>query len=281
MKIKSLVLKSILTGFIYAIITCIVQVPLANLLYSLLGIEPDNGIKDEMIPILILTIFIVGIALALFYYLCGHLFYSDKKWLQGIKFASFIYLTNYIPQVFFLDATKGFSALLKGGFPVIQVELFDFIILFITVLIMVTYLPCKYSSAAKVNKQSVAKSLISGIFFASLLIIINELLLPVFGFENMADGLNVAGENRLFFYGVMAAGFFITGSVVSFYGIKMAALYGKKSFVLLYGILIWGIFDLTMLPLGYGIISTILFIAASMISFAAIYFTTSVQSHAE
>ena len=271
-KKKSLFLKCILTGFIYAIITCIVQVPLANLLYSLLGITPDNGIKDEMIPLLILTIFIMGIALALFYYLFGHLFYSDKNWLQGIKFTSFIYLTNYIPQVFFLDATKGVEALLNGGFPVIQVELFDFIILFITVLIMVTYLPCKYSPTTVENKTPLGKCLISGIVFVSLLIIINELLLPLIGFENMADGLKVARENRFFFYGVMAAGFFITGSVVSFYGTKMAALYGKKSFVLLYGILVWSIFDLTMLPLGYGIISTILFIVASMISFAAINF---------
>ena len=65
--------------------------------------------------------------------------------------------------------------------------------------------------------------------------------------------------------------FFITGASVSFYAIKMAELYGKKAFILLYGILVWSIFDLTMLPLGYGIIPTILFIAASMISFSALF----------
>ena len=271
MKKASLFFKCILTGLIYAVITCIVQVPLANLLYSLLGIEPDNGIKDEMVILLILTIFIVGIALAVFYYLCGHLFNSNKRWLQGIKFAAFIYLTNYIPQVFFLDATNGASALIKGGFPVIQVELFDFVILFITVLIMVRYLPCKYTPAADTEKRHLVQNLVSGILFAGVLIVINELLLPVIGFENMADGLNVSKGNRLFFYLVMAAGFFITGTSVSFYAIKMAEFYGKKSFILLYGILVWSIFDLTMLPLGYGIISTILFIAASMISFSAIF----------
>ena len=261
----------ILTGLIYAVITCIVQVPLANFLYSLLGIEPDNGIKDEMVLLLILTIFIVGIALAVFYYLCGHLFHSNKRWLQGIKFASFIYLTNYFPQVFFLDATNGAGALIKGGFPVIQVELFDFVILFITVLIMVCYLPCKYTPAADTEKNHLVQNLVSGILFAGLLIAINELMLPLIGFESMADGLNVAAENRLFFYLVMAAGFFITGTVVSFYSVKVAALYGKKSFIPLYGILVWSIFDLTMLPLGYGIIPTILFIAGSMISFSAVY----------
>ncbi len=271
MKKTSLIFKFILTGLIYAVITCIVQVPLANLLYSLLGIEPDNGIKDEMVLLLILTIFIVGIALAVFYYFCGHLFHSNKRWLQGIKFASFIYLTNYIPQVFFLDATNGAGALIKGGFPVIQVELFDFVILFITVLIMVCYLPCKYTPAADTEKNHLVQNLVSGILFAGLLIAINELLLPLIGFENMADGLNVAAENRLFFYLVMAAGFFITGAAISFYSVKATALYGKKSFIPLYGILVWSIFDLTMLPLGYGIIPTILFIAASMISFSAVY----------
>ena len=271
MKKTSLVFKFILTGLIYAVITCIVQVPLANLLYSLLGIEPDNGIKDEMVLLLILTIFIVGIALAMFYYFCGHLFHSNQRWLQGIKFASFIYLTNYIPQVFFLDATNGAGAFIKGGFPVIQVELFDFVILFITVLIMVCYLPCKYTPAADTEKKHLVQNLISGILFAGLLIAINELLLPLIGFESMADGLNVAAENRLFFYLVMAAGFFITGTVVSFYSVKVAALYDKKSFIPLFGILVWSIFDLTMLPLGYGIIPTILFIAASMISFSAVY----------
>ena len=271
MKKKKLFLKCILTGLIYAIITCVVQVPLANLLYSLLGIEPDNGIKDEMVLLLILTIFIVGNALAVFYYLCGHLFYSDKKWKQGIKIATFIYLTNYIPQVFFLDATKGVVELLKGGFPVIQVELFDFIILFITVLIMVLYLPCKYTPATAVNKTPIGKCLVSGIIFAGLLVVINELLLPLIGFENMAVGLNVAKENLLFFYLVMAVGFFITGSVVSFYGTKMSVSDVKNSFILLYGVLVWSIFDLTMLPLGFGIIPTVLFIVASIISFAAIH----------
>lgn len=281
MKKKSLFFKCILSGLIYAIITCVVQVPLANLLYSLLGIEPDSSIKDEMVLPLILTLFIVGIALAVFYYHCGHLFYSNNKWLQGIKFSTFIYVTNYIPQVFFLDATKGAGALIKGGFPVIQVELFDFVILFITVLIMVLYLPCKYSSVADSDKKPIGKCVIFGIVFADLLFVINELLLPLIGFENMADGLKVAKENLLFFYLVMAAGFFITGSVVSFYGIKMAVSDGKKSFILLYGILVWSIFDLTMLPLGFGIIPTVLFIVASMISFAAIHFTTSAQSHVE
>ena len=43
-----------------------------------------------------------------------------------MKFALFIYFSNYMPQVFFLDAGNGWRALINGGFPVIQVELFDF-----------------------------------------------------------------------------------------------------------------------------------------------------------
>lgn len=140
---KQIYFKAILTGIIYAVITCVIQVPVADTLFSILKISSDTSISNEKVPMLLMSIFIVGIAMSVYYYKNGYLFYANSKWGQGVKFALFIYFSNYIPQVFFLDADKGFLTLIIGGFPVIQVELFDFFILFITVLLMITYMPCR------------------------------------------------------------------------------------------------------------------------------------------
>ena len=67
MKIKiSVLYKCILTGIIYAVMTCIVQVPVANILFSVLRIQSDSSISDEMLPILLVSILFVGIAMAFF-----------------------------------------------------------------------------------------------------------------------------------------------------------------------------------------------------------------------
>ena len=188
MKKNELIKKSLLTGFIYTVITCIVQVPVANIIFSILNLKSDSLVGENELLILLLTIFIVGIALAIFYYLFGYLFKSDNKMLQGLKFTAFIYSANYIPQVFFLDATSGLKKLISGGFPVIQVELFDLIILVATVLIMVHYMPYKKINNKIMLKFSL-KDLFAGIIFSTSLIIINEILLPLFGFANMAEGV--------------------------------------------------------------------------------------------
>lgn len=112
----STVFKFILTGIIYAISTCLVQVPFANLLFSILNIKSDSGMEGSQLPWLLLTILIAGIAMAIFYYFYGHLFSGKNKWIKGLKFSIFIYFSNYIPQVFFLDATNGASKLFTGGF---------------------------------------------------------------------------------------------------------------------------------------------------------------------
>lgn len=272
MKAKfTIVLKCILTGMIYAFVTCIVQVPIANALFSILDIQSDSTISDEMLPLLLLSIFIVGMGMALFFYLNGHLFMSTKKWKQGMKFAIFVYLSNYIPQVFFLDANKGIGALLTGGFPVVQVELFDLIILIVTVLLMVTYMPCCYKSKETKNRIIWWKCLLCGVVFAGCLVVLQELILPLFGFSNMAFGLNVSAENIPFFYSVMIAGFIMTGVLISCYG-YMVNKHTKETFYLEYGILIWCAFDLTMIPLGFGASATIIFIIVSMIAFTVITF---------
>ena len=216
-KKRNVLLKCILSGLIYAFVTCIVQVPIANVLFSILDIQSDASIPDGMLPILLFSIFIAGVAMALFYYLNGHLFASTSKWKQGMKFATFVYLSNYIPQVFFLDANKGISTLIIGGFPIIQVELFDLIILAVTVLIMVRYMPCRYHR--KKNTQTIIwwKCIVCGVIFAMCLFLLQEFILPLVGFSNMASGLGVSNENILFFYSVMIAGFIVTGALVSYY----------------------------------------------------------------
>lgn len=271
---KQVFFKSILTGIIYSIITCIIQIPVANALFSILNIQSDTSISNEKVPMLLLSIFIVGIAMSIYYYRNGHLFLANSKWGQGVKFALFIYFSNYIPQVFFLDANKGFLSLINGGFPVIQVELFDFLILFITVLLMITYMPRRYEFKHEKKHHNTLwwKALICGIAFSMFLIILQECLLPLFGIQSMAVGLNVSEENMLFFYSVMFAGFVLAGTLVSYYAVilKCRNKNVKDIFCLEYGFLIWCAFDLTMLPLGFGTISTLAFMITSTISFCII-----------
>ncbi|MDE7398892.1 MAG: hypothetical protein K2N06_05120 [Oscillospiraceae bacterium] len=264
---KEVFFKSLLTGIIYAIITCIVQVPIANVLFSLLKLQPETSISSERVPLLLLSILVVGIAMAIYFYRNGHLFLTNSKFKQGFKFALFIYLSNYIPQVFFLDANKGFSALITGGFPVFQVEIFDLIILVITVLLMITYMPCRYEIKHK-KERNIAiwwKSILCGIIFAIILIVLQELLLPLLEIQSMATGLNVSRDNKLFFYIVMFVGFVLAGSLVSH---RAFTLKCRNFFCLEYGVLIWCAFDLTMIPLGFGIIPTLAFMATSIIAFA-------------
>lgn len=268
----SIGLKCILTGMIYALVTCVVQVPVANLIFKLLNIKSDTTLEESQLPLLLLSILITGIGLAFFYYFYGHLFESKKRWVRNLKFSAFIYFSNYIPQVFFLDATNGISKLLKGGFPVIQVELFDLIILIITIMLMVQFMPCRCTSNNKDIKDNWLKNIISALVFASSLTIISEVVLPIFGFANMADGLQVANENKLFFYIVMYIGFLIAGILMAFMNNK-AEKSGSSNFILAFIILIWCSFDLTMIPLGFGIIATILFIIESIVSAVLQYLT--------
>ena len=269
MKISTLS-KFLLTGIIYAISTCIVQVPIANLIFSLLKIEPDSGMEESQIPWLLLTILIVGIAMAIFYYFYGHLFPAKNKWIKGLKFSIFIYFSNYIPQVFFLDATNGIKNLLTGGFPVMQVELFDFLILVITVLAMVQFLPCCYDDADIKPGNEWVKNLIAGLVFAVMIFVLNEIVLPIIGFSNMADGLNVSHNNKLFFYIVMFYGFWLAGFLVAYMNAKTIKA-ENSGFIWAYISLIWCVFDLTMIPLGYGVIATILFVFVSFISMSMEY----------
>lgn len=267
---RTIILKCILTGLIYASVTCIVQVPVANVLFSILDIQSDASIPDRMLPLLLFSIFIVGVAMALFYYLNGYLFASASKWKQGIKFAAFVYLSNYIPQVFFLDANKGIRALITGGFSIIQVELFDLIIIVVTVLLMVRYMPCRYHGEKATKKIIWRKCLVCGGVFAMCLFLLQEFILPFVGFSNMALGLGVSNENIIFFYSVMIVGFIVAGFLVSCYVCRINDVRRRKTFFVEYGVLIWCAFDLTMIPLGYGVLATILFIITSLIAFIMI-----------
>ncbi len=263
----AIVLKCILTGILYALVTCVVQVPVANALSLIIDIESDLSISDEMLPLLLFFIFIAGTAMALFFYLNAHLFSSAKKWKQGLKFALFVYFTNYIPQVFFLDANKGIKGLISGGFSVIQVELFDLIILVVTVLLMVTYMPCDYKSETPDIGGIGWKCLMCGCVYAGILVLLQEIVLPLFGFLNMASGLNVSKENMPFFYLVMILGFIMSGALVSLYVLKANDKHTKEKFLTGFAVLIWCTFDLTMIPLGFGVFATITFIIVSIIAF--------------
>ena len=268
MKKKSLILKFILTGIIYSIITCLIQVPFANILFSILKIESNTSLSNEMLPLLLLSIFIVGFSMAYFYYKKGHLFFSQNKLKQSIKFALFIYLSNYIPQVFFLDANNGLQSLVDGGFPVIQVELFDFLILIFTVLLMGLFMPCKSKEENLKNKVKYWQCILCGIVFSMVMVILEEIFLPLFGIQSMAEGLNVSTSNMSFFYGVMIIGFILAGYLVSYNALKIR---NQNDYVCLYyGIFIWCAFDFTMLPLGFGIMPTISFIIVSIIAFILI-----------
>ena len=261
-------LKCILTGIIYALVTCIVQVPVANALFRIMNIQSDSSISDEMVPLLLFFIFIVGTAMALFFYRNGQLFSSTKKWKQGLKFALFVYTSNYIPQVFFVKANKGIKALITGGFSVIQVELFDLIILVVTVLLMVGYMPCRGNGKIIPNIKIRWKNLACGGVFALSLFLLQEVILPIAGFSNIASGLGVSNENILFFYSVMLTGFVMTGVFVSYYVYKINDVHTRKMVFMEYGVMIWCTFDLTMIPLGYGVLATILFIITSLVAFA-------------
>ena len=62
-----------------------------------------------------------------------------------------------------------------------------------------SYMPCRCTSNNKDIKNNWLKNIISALVFASSLTIISEVVLPIFGFVNMADGLQVANENKLFY----------------------------------------------------------------------------------
>lgn len=266
---KIILLKSLLTGFIYAFITCIVQVPVGSAVCRLLKVPTDPMVTPEMVSPLLLSLFIVGIVMALFYYLYGYLFEATAKWKQGMKFGMFVFLSNYAPQVFFLDATKGLKALLTGGFPVIQIELFDFIILICTALLMVRYMPYQNSKEKSSTKASWCKCLLCGGVFALFVFLFYEIILPLFGFENMASGLGVSSNNIIFFYSILLGGFVLTGFLVACYASKVANTNKQGSFITAFGALIWCTFSLTMIPLGFGVLTTALFIAISMLAFTA------------
>lgn len=259
--------KCLLTGFIYALLTCIVQVPIGSALCSIFDIPKDPMVTPDMVPPLLFSLFVVGVVMAFFYYLYGYLFADTSKWKQGMKFGMFLFLSNYAPQVFFLDATKGIKALITGGFPVIQIELFDFIILIGTVLLMVRYMPYRTNEEKSNQRTSWWKYFACGGVYAVSMFLIYEIILPLLGFKNMAYGLNVSNDNIIFFYGVMLVGFVLTGILVSYYAHKVADVHKRGSFFIAYGALIWCTFDLTMIPLGFGVFETISFIIISMIAF--------------
>lgn len=266
---KTIFLKCLLTGFIYALLTCIVQVPIGSALCSIFDIPKDPMVTPDMVPPLLFSLFIVGVVMAFFYYLYGYLFADTSKWKQGMKFGMFVFFSNYAPQVFFLDATKGIKALITGGFPVIQIELFDFIILIGTVLLMVSYMPYRANEEKSDNRVSWWKCLVYGGIYALSIFLFYEIILPLFGFENIASGLNVSNDNLAFFYSVMLSGFVLTGALVSYYTHKIADVSKQGRFFIAYGAFIWCTFALTMIPLDFGIFTTILFIIISMIAFTA------------
>lgn len=261
-------LKCLLTGLVYAVITSIVQVPIAGAVNALLSIRQDDFVKSDMVPFLLLSMLVVGVAFGFFYYLFGHLFTSRSKWMQGMKFSLFIYLSNYIPQVFFLDAARGFKALVTGGFPVIQVELYDGLILVATALCMVWFMPCRRCVEKSKKTANWCKSLVCGGVFAVALCLLQEVLLPMLGFGSMAEGLGVSSENLLFFYTVLLVSFVLTGTLVALYAEKSES---PGKFFASYAVLVWCFFDVTMIPLGFGLTATLLFVLNSLIAFGAAY----------
>lgn len=79
--------------------------------------------------------------------------------------------------------------LIHGGFSIIQVELFDFIILMLTVFIMIQYMPYQMKDQGNMKKAQVKwyKWNLCGIIFALILVLIQEFLFPCFGTVNMTD----------------------------------------------------------------------------------------------
>ena len=94
---RTIFLKCLLTGLIYAVITCIVQVPVASVLLPILHVPLDTSIPSDAVPMLILSLFFEGVVMAFFYYMYGYLFASASKWKQGMKFSLFVCFSNYIP----------------------------------------------------------------------------------------------------------------------------------------------------------------------------------------
>ena len=267
---KEIILKCILTGLVYAILTCIVQVPIGNVLLIIFGGEPDPMISFDKVPFLLFSLFIVGVIMAFFYYLYGYLFTATSKWKQGMKFGLFVLLSNYIPQVCFLDATKGIEGLITGGFSVIQVEFLDLLIIIGTSLIMVKYMPYRNHKENVNNKTSWWRCFVCGIVYAACLFLLHEIMLPLLGFGSMASGLDVSNENKFFFYSVMLAGFVLTGILVAYYAQKIENVREREGFIIAYGGLIWCAFTITMIPLGFGVLPTILFSIISFIAFIAV-----------
>ena len=149
----------------------------------------------------------------------------------------------------------------------IQVELFDLIILVVTVLLMVTYMPCDYKSETPDIGGIGWKCLMCGCVYAGILVLLQEIVLPLFGFLNMASGLNVSKENMPFFYLVMILGVIMSGALGSVYVLKANDKHTKEKFLTEFAVLIWCTFDLTMIPLGFGVFATITFIIVSIIAF--------------
>ena len=88
---------------------------------------------------------------------------------QRIKVWSICLLIQLYSAGLFLDANNGLEALIDGGFPVIQVELFDLIILIVTVLFMMSYMPYKESeniNCSKNNSLTWWKCLLAGVWFS-------------------------------------------------------------------------------------------------------------------
>lgn len=106
---KNIILKSILTGLVYAIITCIVQVPIGNVLILILGGEPDPMISPDKVPFLLISIFIVGVIMAFFYYLYGYLFTATSKWKQGMKFGLLVRVSKVLIKKHILSTQKKYS----------------------------------------------------------------------------------------------------------------------------------------------------------------------------
>ena len=55
--------KCLLTGLLYAVITCIIQVPVANALLSLFDLQSDTSISNDMLLLLLLSLFVVAAVL--------------------------------------------------------------------------------------------------------------------------------------------------------------------------------------------------------------------------
>lgn len=133
---------------------------------------------------------------------------------------------------------------------------------------MVLFMPCKHKEEKAKNKVKHWQCTVCAVVFSMILIILNELVLPLCGIQNIANVLHVSVPNIPFFYAVMNIGFILAGYLVSYQALRFKNQNGH--FCLKYGIFIWCAFDFTMIPLGFGVLSTVLFITISMIAFVSI-----------